>query len=205
MRLLPLLIAPALIAQAPMAPLETPLSAGERSEALAALGRARTAFVASLAGLSPAQRAWKPAPDRWSVDQCAEHITLTEGALADGLIAKLLAGPRNPAQRADIKLVDGKLLPMLEDRSHKAKAPETLTPTARFKTPEELLAAFDRSHNALMEALRTSQADWRGRVAPHPLLGALDAYQWTLLAAGHILRHVEQIEEVKKSPGFPAS
>jgi len=203
--LLPLLLVPALCAQAPVASLETPLSGAERTEALALLAQARAAFVKAQEGLSPAQRAWKASPDRWSVDQCAEHIAITEGLLAQGVVAKLLAGPRDPAKRADMKFLDAKLVPMLQDRSFKAKAPEALTPTARFKTPEATLAAFDQANDALAEALRTSQVDWRGRVSPHPLLGALDAYQWTLLSAGHVLRHVEQMEEVKKSPGFPGN
>jgi hypothetical protein len=203
MRTCALLLAPALLAQAQVAPVETPLSAAERAEALAVLAQAKEAFLKATEGLSPAQRAWQPGPDRWSVDQCAEHIAVT-GTLISGMITgKLLPGPRTPAQRAEIKLVDGKLLPLILDRSHKAKAPEAIAPKARFKAPGEAEAAFAKSHAVLEEAVRTSNADWRARIAPHPFFGALDAYQWTLLTAGHTLRHVAQIEEVKHSEGFP--
>ena len=42
------------------------------------------------------------------------------------------------------------------------------------------------------------------RFEPHPFFGTLDLYQWVLLSAGHTARHTQQIEEVKRSPGFPA-
>lgn len=198
-----LLFTPALMVQAQAVPMETPLSAAERAEALAVLGQARDAFLKSLEGLTPAQRAWQPATDRWSVDQCAEHIALTDALVAGLITGQILAGPRDPGQRAAMKFLDAKLVPMMLDRSHKAKAPEIIAPKATYKTGEAE-AAFAKSHAALEEAVKTSAADWRARVAPHPFFGVLDAYQWTLLAAGHTLRHVAQIEEVKASPGFPA-
>jgi hypothetical protein len=204
MRLLPILFAPALIAQAPMTTVETPLSGAERAQAGKVLGEAKAALLNALAGLSPAQRAWQPAPDRWSIDQCAEHIVVTEELLSEQIVSKLLAGPREPQKRAEIRFLDAELLSRLQDRGHKAQAPEILKPTHRFATPADLEAAFSAAHGKLEEAARTSQADWRGRVYSHPLLGTLDAYQWLILAAGHTLRHVQQIEEVKRTAGFPS-
>lgn len=34
---------------------------------------------------------------------------------------------------------------------------------------------------------------------------ALDVHLWVLLASGHTARHTLQIDEVKRSPGFPAA
>ena len=204
MRTFALLCVPALIVQAQVAPVETPLSGAERAEALAVLTQAKETFLKATEGLTPAQRAWQPGPDRWSVDQCAEHIAVTGALISDLITGKLLTGPRNPGDRAGIKVVDAKLVPMLLDRSHKAKAPEAIAPKARFKNPGEAEAAFCKSNAVLEDAVRNSPADWRGRVLVHPFFGPLDAYQWTLITAGHTLRHVEQIEEVKRSPGFPS-
>ena len=39
--------------------------------------------------------------------------------------------------------------------------------------------------------------------APHVTLGVLDGYQWILFLAVHLERHVEQIQEIKVTPGFP--
>ena len=204
MRLQAVFLAPALIVQAQVAPVETPLSGAERAEALAVLAQAKAAFLKATEGLTPAQRAWQPGPDRWSVDQCAEHIAVTGTLISELITGKLLPGPRTPGQRSEIHQLDGKLMPMILDRSHKAKAPDAIAPKARFKAEGEAQAAFCASHAVLEDAVRTSTADWRARIAPHPFFGALDAYQWTLLTAGHTLRHVEQIEEVKQSPGFPS-
>ncbi len=197
-----LLMVPALWAQEPAAaPAETSLSAGERRQALQLLGDARTAVQAAMK-LTAAQRAWKPAPDKWSVDECLEHITVTEELLS-GMVPKALGGPRNPASRADIKVVDAEVVGGVKDRSRKFNAPEMLVPTHRFKEVGALEAAFNKVHGSIEELVKTSAADWRGRVSPHPAFGALDTYQWVLLAAGHTLRHCAQIEEVKAAPGFP--
>ena len=135
MRLQAVFLAPALIVQAQVAPVETPLSGAERAEALAVLAQAKAAFLKATEGLTPAQRAWQPGPDRWSVDQCAEHIAVTGTLISELITGKLLPGPRTPGQRSEIHQLDGKLMPMILDRSHKAKAPDAIAPTPSWRTP----------------------------------------------------------------------
>src|SRR5262245_53954634 len=53
----------------------------DREYALNQLKASREKFVNSVAGLSEAQLKFKTAPDRWSVSEVAEHITLTEDFL----------------------------------------------------------------------------------------------------------------------------
>ena len=50
---------------------------------------------------------------------------------------------------------------------------------------------------------RQTQDPLREHFFKHPVLGDLDAYQWILLISAHTERHVNQILEVKASPGFP--
>jgi hypothetical protein len=78
MRILPWFLAPTLVAQTPMALPEAPLSAGERDQALRMLAKSRQGFLKATEGLSPAQWTFKPAPDRWSIQECAEHIVILE-------------------------------------------------------------------------------------------------------------------------------
>lgn len=196
-----LCMAPALIAQQAAAPAETPLSAGERRQALKLLQDARTAVEAAVK-LSPAQRAWKPAADRWSVDECLEHIAIVESRIS-GLASGSASTPRNPAARAEIKFTDAEIVEMLKDRSHKAQAPESVAPHKQYADLAAMEAAFNKAHGALEDLVKSSPADLRARTAPYPLFGALDVYQWVLLTAGHTLRHCAQIDEVKASAGFP--
>lgn len=193
------LIAPCLLAQAS----ETPLTAVEKAAALRELDAAHSAFLQATAGLSPAQWAFKPAPDRWSIAECAEHLTVMEGAIHDGIIVKGLKAPIDGALRAAAKLPDARLAEVMADRSRKFTAPEFAQPTGRWKTEADLLAAYEVHHAGLVEDLKSSAQDWRARYAPHPFFGQLDLYQWTLLAAAHTSRHVQQIEEVKRAPGYP--
>ena len=87
---LALLAAPALVAA------DEPAAADPRADLLAHMERTQKLFLDSIAGLSEAQWNWKPAPDKWSVGECAEHITRTEPMLR-GLIAKMLSEPTDPA------------------------------------------------------------------------------------------------------------
>ena len=56
------------------------------------LQRTERMFLDETAGLSEAQWKFKPGPDRWSVAECAEHITASEELLY-GLVTKVSKGP----------------------------------------------------------------------------------------------------------------
>src|SRR5262245_26935128 len=58
----------------------------DRKALLAHLERTEQQFLASIQGLSEAQWKWKAAPDRWSVAEVAEHITVSENTLR-GMVA----------------------------------------------------------------------------------------------------------------------
>jgi len=211
MRLLPcFVLAPALVAQAPVTPSpaalpEAPMSAAERDQARRLLAESREGFLKAIAGLTPAQWTFKSAPDRWSIQQCAEHIVTVEQVVQGQVLAKALAGPREPLRRAEVKATDAFLVAAMPDRSHKAQAPEMVAPKGRLGTHEAVVAAFEACRKPVEEQVETSQADWRARFGTHPLFGTLDVYQWVLLTAGHTARHTLQIEEVKRSPGYPAA
>jgi hypothetical protein len=204
MRILPwFLSASVLVAQAPAALPEAPLSMGEREQAQRLLAESHQGFLKAIAGLTPAQWAFKPAPDRWSIQECAEHIVIVEQVVQGLVISKALSGVREPLRRSEVKVTDAFILAALPDRSHKAQAPEMLIPKGRLATQEAVLAAYEACRKPLEAEVASSSQDWRTRFGPHPLFGTLDLYQWILLSAGHTARHTQQIEEVKRSPDFP--
>ena len=56
------------------------MTAQERANALKWLEESRTELLAAITGLSAQQWEWKPALDRWSVGEVAEHIVLAEAS-----------------------------------------------------------------------------------------------------------------------------
>ncbi|MBI3646015.1 MAG: DinB family protein [Acidobacteriales bacterium] len=179
------------------------LTAEERESLLKSLQAGHDAFVQSISGLSEKQWKFKPAPDRWSVAEVAEHITIAESTLLGMVQKQIMATPAAPEKRAEVKGKDEAVVTALEDRSHKAQAPEFLKPTNRWATRDELTKAFEEERKATMDYVKTTTDDLRDHFAPHPFLGPMDAYQWILLISAHSDRHTKQIAEVKADKNFP--
>ena len=189
-------------AQTPQ-PASTPLTAEERESALKLYQTTHDNFLKSISGLSQKQWTFKPAPDRWSVAEVAEHITLSETTIMGVVQHPLMQSPAAPEKREQVKGKDQLILTRVPDRSHKAQAPEILRPTGKWATEADLTKAFEDARKANMEYVRTTNDDLRDHFFDHPAFGTLDGYQWLLLVATHSARHTAQIEEVKADLNFP--
>jgi DinB superfamily len=181
----------------------TPLTAQEREAALKQFQTTRDNFLKSISGLSEKQWTFKPAPDRWSVAEVAEHITVSEEALLGLVQTRVMETPAAPDKRAQVAGKDELILQKVPDRSHKAQAPEFLKPTGRWATETELTKVFEERRATTIDYIRTTNDDLRDHFFDHPALGTLDGYQWLLLISAHSARHTAQIEEVKADPNFP--
>lgn len=185
-------------------PLDT-LSKKERKFAIASLKETRNDVIKSVKGLSEEQLNYKPAADRWSVKECIYHIALSEDNLwkwVDGV----LKAPANPEKRQDIKTTDEQVVKALSDRSTKRKTYEALEPaSAKFSSVADALQAFAASRQKLIEYIKTTPDDMRNHIAIETPMGPLDAYQLVLLISSHSNRHLQQLNEVKADPGFPAN
>ncbi|MEJ0104986.1 MAG: DinB family protein [Bacteroidota bacterium] len=178
------------------------LTEKERKDAADILQKTEQGVFDAVKGLSDAQLKYKAAPDRWSIEECVIHIATTEGALwatVDGTLKQ----PANPEKRSEIKVTDDKVVPMLEDRSHKVKTAEMLEPkNSPYKTLDEALTAFKTNREKLIEYVKTTDDDLRNHVATLPF-GSFDCYQMILFMAAHSNRHTQQIDEVKADAGYP--
>jgi hypothetical protein len=174
----------------------------EREQALRYLAETRTGVMEAVKGLSEAQWNFKPAPDRWSVAECLEHIAVVEDVVLTGVRVRLEKAPA-PSLERDVKQVDAAVLAKVPDRSTKFQAPPQISPTARW-TPSASVEHFLASRRDTINWLK-SDSDLRGHVVDHPVLGPLDGYEWILAAAGHSERHTKQILEVRADPNFPAN
>lgn len=184
-----------------------PLTDSDRGRILTELQASRKQFLDSIAGLSQAQWTYKAGPDRWSIAEVSEHIIAAEDYIGSGLKGPLLSSPADPAKaekrQPSNSMIDEKVLVMLRDRSQKATAPGEITPKGIYKTPQDAVDAFNAARDKTVEYVKTTQGDYRDHFFS-PLPGAeLDGVQGFLFLAGHNERHVEQIEEVKQSPGYP--
>jgi hypothetical protein len=178
------------------------LTAADREKALNYLESTREGVIDATKGLSPAQWNFKPAPDRWSVAECTEHIAAAEGLLLHGMIMeKVMKAPPRPAGE-DVAAIDQMVLNAIPNRSHKAQAPEQLKPTNRFGSPEGSLKAFLETRRETEDFLRNT-SDLRDHAVMSPIGKNLDAYEWVLYIAAHSERHTKQILEVKADPNFP--
>ena len=178
------------------------ISKKERKSAIDLLKDTEKGVIKAVAGLSEAQLNFKPAPDKWSVEDCVKHIATTEQSLwqmTNGAIQQ--AG--NPEKRADIKATDEEVIKMTENREHKVKTAPSMEPqNTPYKSLAEALASFKTDRAKLINYVKTTDADLRNHVITMPP-GSFDSYQMILLIAAHSNRHTQQIEEVKADPNFP--
>lgn len=179
------------------------LSQAERDHAVAELESSRKAFLEATNGLSEAQWNFKPAPDRWSVAECAEHIGVTEAFILNLISEQALKGPAEPEKRAEVQGKDTSMMAMAVDRSAKFKAPESIQPTRRWATSGEITKNVLENRARTIQFVSTTQEDLRDHFMDHPVFKTLDTYQWILLTSAHMRRHTAQILEVKADLNFP--
>jgi len=193
----------------PLLPAQTATTASatltdqEREFAVKHLQNSEKMFLESIAGLTPEQWNFKAGPDRWSIAECAEHITISEDFISGLVRDKIMQAPADPSKRSETKGKDELVVEKVPDRSRKFQAPEAITPKKRWPTPDVLVAHFKESRAASINFVETTQDDMRDHIAAHPAMGPLDAYQWILLMSAHTERHTAQINEVKADPKYP--
>lgn len=151
-----------------------------------------------MSGLSPSQLHYKPAPDRWSVAECLEHIIVVEG----GILGNVEKAMQRAADSTSPAMGDDDLVRRVAGRANRVKGPERLMPTGRWPH-DKLLSEFEAVRNRSVEFAANTQAELRQHTFPHPIIGSCDCYQWLLFIAAHGERHRAQAEEVMADPGFP--
>jgi DinB superfamily len=192
----------AIVAALPLAAAgEGTITSDERAYLLDQMEQSKKGVIASISGLTQSQWTFKPAPNVWSVQECAEHIILSEeyifGGVQQVLKSPAVERPANSNAEYDHKLTAG-----VQDRSRKATAPEPLTPGAKYATPADAIREFTARRDKTIAYAKSTNDDLRVHVGPGPA-GPMDAYQFLLLIAAHSARHTAQIKEVEANAEFP--
>jgi DinB superfamily len=178
------------------------LSQADKEKALQYLEATKKEVLDSVKGLSPAQWNFKPAPDRWSVAECMEHIASAEDFIRGLITEQVMKSPAAPGR--DVKAIDEGIIKNVPDRSVKRQAPEPIKPVNKYGSPEAAEKHFVESRT-VTEAFLKDTPDLRDHAMDGPAGGKWDAYEWILLVSAHSDRHTKQILEVKADPNFPRS
>ena len=179
------------------------MSDQERFQMVEWLEQSHKEFLSCIEGLSEEQWNWKPAQERWSVGQTAEHIVLGEALLFDA-VHRALAAPFNPDWE---ELTRGKtafIVRVMPVRRGTAQAPEPIVPR-HGSSAEQVRARFEEQRVAIRQFALECGLPLKGHTALHPMpiFGDLNAHQWLIYVPLHSMRHVKQIAELKATPGYP--
>ena len=166
-------------------------------EVLAFLDTKRADLQQVVEGVPETLRGRRPAPDRWSVAEILEHLTLVEGRIKK-LLSTHVAAAREAglgAEHETAPVVPTVNVAQMENRSEPIVAREGSLPQGSV----EARAAWDA-----LEAQRRGVRDFvlgadglalSDVIIPHPRFGQLNVYQWLVFLGAHEARHTAQIRE----------
>ena len=151
------------------------------------------------AEVSEAQAKLSPAPGRWSVLDCVEHIVFVEGRFLGWLQnPETQPAPPPPAPPID-KQREVQILSRVASRANRVQAPEAVHPAGRFATLAEALEQFHAVRARSIAFAESRGADLYSLAARHPFFGPLNGAEVMLLMAAHSRRHAAQIDEVRSA------
>jgi hypothetical protein len=180
------------------------MTAEEKAKAIQWMKDSHAATLKLLEGLSDEQLKFKPAPERWSALEVAEHIWMAEGLLF-GAMEQALKAKANPEWETKTKGKTAFLEDVMVGRKGKANAPESIVPSGKLSR-DEAIAKLKEARAKTLKFTETTALPIKEHTLDHPfpVFSTLNAYQWLVYIPLHNFRHNKQIEEVKASPGFPA-
>lgn len=168
------------------------------------LDRDRAAVLALLDAMTPAQRAFRPAPGAWSPADVADHLAKAESGQVE-IVRRQVAAPRplGPPSATRRWLVERLMRSGARVRMPAAVAPRVAPTGVAFETSRAALAAAADGWRALAAAFPPAMAD--AGVFKHPAAGPLTLRGTVCFAAAHLDHHRRQIERIRAAPGYPAS
>ncbi len=160
-------------------------------------------------GLSEAQFNWRPAPDKWSINECLEHLNIT-ARLYWPILAEAVNGARINGWFSDGPYkrpwVGNLMIRLIEPPTRmKFKASRRFRPPADIPMAQ-VLAQFMAFQDRLLDLVRDANGVDLGRPrisSPGRKLFKLTLGQGFGLVTAHERRHLWQARQIKENPGFP--
>jgi hypothetical protein len=164
----------------------------ERQTILASLEQGSAALRDALHGETEELAVRIPAPGRWTILQCAEHVAMAE----DHLFSMIAASKQTETPLINEKR-EALILTFGADRSARRESPDAAKPLGRFPTLSEAVQHFLSNRERTIQFVQTNNEDLRARITSHPLMGTVNCHEILLLMAVHPARHAKQIEEIR--------
>ena len=161
---------------------------------LVVLEEGRQDVLVSVGDLSDPLAATKPAPDRWSVLECLEHLVIVE----DRFLGWIANGGIYESPQADAAK-EQRLLGAITDRTTKVQAPEAVVPSGRFTSVAEASTAFNAARDRAIQIAKARGAELYTIKVAHPRFGEMNGAELLHLLAGHARRHAAQIRETREA------
>jgi hypothetical protein len=180
------------------------MNADERSFVVGELAASVARLVEVVNGLTSAQVNFRTGPDRWSIAEVLEHLVVWESFML-GAVQGALEGLAEPEKQASAAAKEPLVLGLATSRDKPLKAREAARPTGRWTDVGVMLAEFRVRRGRTIEFAESTHADLRSHFFAHVTFGDLDCYQWLVVMGQHTLRHVGQIEEIRRDGAFPES
>jgi hypothetical protein len=165
----------------------------DRQAILDELQRGRQALGDAISGVDERQAVVQPAPGRWTIVECIEHLTRAE----QYMLTRLQEAYRSD-QSHDNRPREAMILSRGADRTRPMESPEMGKPDGRFHSLGEALAAFDAARVQTIRYVEAFEEDPRRWITGHPLIpGPVNCYEMLLIIAVHPARHAKQIAEIR--------
>lgn len=173
------------------------------AEIYEAIDESRGRLLASVENLADGQETFRPAPDRWSIAEIIEHLSLVEKQIArlfHVMLSKAEAAGATRAENDDAFAAPVTIEHLLEPlREKRLQSPDGARPRGSARLADSV-ARLRESRAALHDLRpRLERIDGAALVYPHPAAGPINAYQWLLFVGSHEDRHRLQIEALKQT------
>ena len=160
------------------------------------LARTRQTLRDAVDGVTPEEATWTPGPDRWSVIQYVEHLSVSDDGLVR-VVKRIMAEPATPETLEERTERETRIRATVIPRGVN-NAPAELRPSGEYATVAEAMLAFEAARDRTIEFTRTVEGDLRSHFWNHGVLGPMDAYQWLMGNARHVETHSGHIRELRQ-------
>lgn len=175
------------------------------------LERTRNDLINEIKGLSEKQWNYKETPSRWSIAEIVEHLFAQNESYRIEM-RTVLNQPELPQFAQKAKENDQIFIDYVAD-TLKADA-GILSPFGRFCSIEMSIFAFNKTQDALINMVSTSDKDFRkhftfrnyvfdGQLSNAEIYNIRDMHQLMLTCIAHMDRHLNQLRKVKSNSDYP--
>ena len=164
------------------------------------LERQRRALLTDLGRLSPAQLAYRPAPDVWSIAYVVQHLILVE----EGTLQFLTKKAPRPDTRTVAQRMRFGAFRLITPYAIRVKAPvASVLPTVDAPFAE-LIARWDAVRANVARYLDgVTEAHLPMLVFKHAFGGPLTILETLEVFRLHIIHHGHQLRRIRRASGFP--